>query len=869
MSFTRPVWFLFLCFCLLSSAWAQDSKFIEGPGGRIERYMLPNRVTILLQPMADLPTVAVSLAVPVGSALDPAARPGTCRLLAQLLSRSPSAHPQGSLLLDFEEMGARSGYRVLPAWTLFHEVVPRQQLAWLLGVEMERLRPARWSAEEIERQSLILAQDWRSEGASLAGAERRALLSRLQGGQDREPSAISASELQQFALQYWDPPFTSGSEGSIGPVLAIVGGFSSKAVRGQLARLGARPASLPHPSSKAPQPGPSSPPAPGPTQEQAGGRQLHWLYPLPSKPEEMAVLTLLDAALGSAGGLTTSMDYLESIYELRSPASASSAASAEEDLHGRLRRAALALFDPEQLKSAKSIALRRFYRHFEDIEQRAAQLALDQGVSQLERLARYPEMLRQLTPAAIANQAVHLLDDKLAAKIRPAAGSFVPPPSAPRPAQVERARPTPLKVGAAPDFSPKPDPPPPFTRLELDRGITILVQNLPDLPTVTVRGFLAGGASLDSPELAGRSQLLTRALEERVRNHPLGRDSTLELRFSPQAQFVGIDGWAPRDALNDWLTLLAGALSPQPLSESQMQQSRERILSQWHQDLSNAELQAYQQFLSLLFTEEHPMGRSTQTCTNSTRNLTLPQANALLTTLTRPNNLTLAFSGDVTIQEVAQWFTPLLTGLAAAAPSSSNLADAAVAPRRLAEKPPLVRLKGANAQALVLTGTLAPGRKDPDYYAFSLLNQILGGESVTSRLAVRLRARDGLASVVQSRFLVGQGPMPFLISLRVQPDKVEETLNAVQEELERLRSTPVSALELQRAVHSLEGQLQVSQQSSQGRAGLLRTLELFHLSDGYSSAFSSLFRAVTPKDIQEVAKRRLAAGNFCTVVLEP
>ena len=108
-----------------------------------------------------------------------------------------------------------------------------------------------------------------------------------------------------------------------------------------------------------------------------------------------------------------------------------------------------------------------------------------------------------------------------------------------------------------------------------------------------------------------------------------------------------------------------------------------------------------------------------------------------------------------------------------------------------------------------------------------------------------------------------------LIGARVAPAQIDAALTAIQEEVERLRNEPVSKAELEQAVANLEGQLQVSQSSSFGRASLLRNIELFRLSDEYGNGFAGLYRTLGPKELQEVAKRRLDPKSFVTLTVEP
>ncbi len=523
------------------------------------------------------------------------------------------------------------------------------------------------------------------------------------------------------------------------------------------------------------------------------------------------------------------------------------------------------------LKTCRSLALRRFYRHFDEVQQRALQLACNEGFEQLNRLAAYPGKIRGLTAAQLADLGPKFLAPGLAAKATPIPlGTDVPKSEvAPEPeltveSQNSSRR---AKLATSPNYALKPTSAPSFSRLEMDKGITILVQTVHDLPTVSVRGFVNGGSGLDTASMAGRSELLTGSLEQRVTNHPLWPDSALDLRLISSNSYISIEGWTPKDALDDWFEILTSALSPQAITTENLEAARALQNAKWISDATDADTVAYQKWLSLLYNADHPLGRSGLDTKVSADQLSLISINQHWAKVCRPNRLVLAFSGDITLSEVAAKFSPRISRLAAPDESAGRFELATARNVTGATREKLVS-KNPNS-ALVLTGTLAPSRKDPDYYAFSLLNQILGGPSASSRLSIRLKNRDNLASSVQSRFLSGIGPQPMLIGARVAPAQIDAALTAIQEEVERLRNEPVSKAELEQAVANLEGQLQVSQSSSFGRASLLRNIELFRLSDEYGNGFAGLYRTLGPKELQEVAKRRLDPKSFVTLTVEP
>lgn len=833
-----------------------NEELAKLPGGPVERFELADGTVVLLQVVEGLPCTSVTLRVPIGAIHDPPGRAGLTQVLAQLQSRSPLGHPQGSLLLQLESIGAKTSYRVLPECTIFSETVPSQHLEWMLGVATARLKLNKWAGNEVQHQLRIVTESWARQHTQPARFQRQKLLAALYGLLSPDISQTSPMELEQFCLQNWN--FGSARPAA---TLTVVGGFSAQEVRKLLSKLNSNGKNQPGEVRSA------GSHTFGAALQQPQGTSVEWMFRLPVNPKELAALTVIDASFRGRPGWETALSFEENSYTVKIDLQGRSVLSAESEFSEALQSAPFRLANPVALKTCQSLALRRFYRHFDDCQSRSAQLACNEGIGQLGRLASYPGYIRGLTSSELSALAPNIFDTTKATKIAPADSPNAAGVTIAAPAETNEASGNKRVSSEGPNYRAKPASTHPFTRLELDKGITILVQPVRDLPTVTIRGFVSGGNALDTAALAGRSELLTATLEQRIQAHPLWPDSGLDLKLSCASNYISIDGWAPKDALEDWFEVLVTALSPQAVNAAEMNRSRNELSARWQNDTRDLETVAYRRWLSSLFSPDHPLGRSSADCLNSLPNLSMDTINQHWAKICRPNRLVLTFSGDISMADITQKLGPKIGRLAAPDESPSNV-ELSLA--RNQENPQRQKMTWRRSDsALILTGTLAPSRKDPDYYAFSLLSQILGGNSVSGRLPLRLKNRDGLASSIQSRFLSGMGPQPMLISARVSPQSVEQSLKAIEEEVERLRTSQVSRAELEQAVANLEGQLQVSQGSSFGRAAILRNIELFHLSDDYTNGFAGLYRNLSPKDIQEVAKRRLNPKNFSILTVEP
>jgi len=819
---------------------AQD--VLEVPGGVVERLEIPGGPTVLLQPVPDLPAVSVALGVGAGSRYEPTGKSGLAALLAHLAYRSTPHHPRARLLSHWEEMGARSGALPTPERLLFWETVPAGRLDFALEVEKDRLGPLAADAADLERERDLLMGELATRQADPASRLDLMLGDRLfppLAGVVRsdELNALTLADLQAFAAEHMNRSQA---------VLAVVGGFQPRAVREKLRELfpDETPARRPAVTPVKPQP-------PGePIVVEAPSAEWESLYPLTGA--DGATVALLDGALsgGELGPwspnqqlpnrLRTDVDRSRQVYRVRVRSELDSQVMADKALRLKMEK-----LTPDQLAGAQARALARFLYPLEDSAVRAVELVADEADTGLERLSKLPERLRLITAEALKDSAT-FLDPARAAK-----GRLVP-------------------KGAAPTGGQSPLSAPPFRRHELENGMTVIIQPVHELPTVTVRGFFAGGTLLDPVDRPGLGYLAARLLGRGTVTRPGAafqnalEDAGMELRFEPGRQSVEIIGWTPADKLKTFTALLADCVRNPSVDPASFDKIRGEMLAAVKTRDQDPEQRALAEFLTHIYPQDHPYGRPLLGQAATAATLSLAEAQSQLARLARPDRMTLVFSGDVSEQEVLAALRPGLTSWYAETPAPLQSQQPVV-------QPPAASLKVSSTSpyALVLIGHPGPARRDPDYYAFNLLNQVLGGNPVSSRLALRIRDQERLGPVASSRLLSTSGAVPWAITMRVRPAEVDKAIALAKEEVARLRLEAPKPEELARAVSLLEGRLQVSQGSAAGRADLLANLEFFRLSDSYALAFAGLYRSIAAKDLLDTAKRRFHPENLVIVVASP
>ena len=157
---------------------------------------------------------------------------------------------------------------------------------------------------------------------------------------------------------------------------------------------------------------------------------------------------------------------------------------------------------------------------------------------------------------------------------------------------------------------------------------------------------------------------------------------------------------------------------------------------------------------------------------------------------------------------------------------------------------------------------------DPDRYALSLLNTVLG-DSMSSRLFLEVRERLGLAYDVGSALIQYHDTGAFSISAGVAPEQAGEALAAILREVARIRDDLVTPEELARAKEYTRGRITLSQENTGAVSGWYGAQELDLGQIRELDEELDLYDAVTREDIQRVAERIFREESLRLALIGP
>jgi zinc protease len=273
-------------------------------------------------------------------------------------------------------------------------------------------------------------------------------------------------------------------------------------------------------------------------------------------------------------------------------------------------------------------------------------------------------------------------------------------------------------------------------------------------------------------------------------------------------------------------------------------------------------------FARLLYTPEHPAGRAGFRTIAEVEQVNREQLVALHRKYYGPNNLWLAVVGDFKRNEMVARLEDAFAGW--------QPVDATIIAR---EKQQLPRATGKNnpgvflirrplPQASVRLGHFAVDRTNPDRYALVLMNEILGGSGFTSRVTERVRSDEGLAySVGTAIDTTGRDLGTFRAGLQTKTGSVGPAIQAVMEEVRRIREQPVSEQELNRVQESFINSYIFRFDSPLFNVVQLMQLEYDGLPSNYYETLLDRYRAVARQDIQRVARKYLQPEQLTFLVV--
>jgi predicted Zn-dependent peptidase len=407
-------------------------------------------------------------------------------------------------------------------------------------------------------------------------------------------------------------------------------------------------------------------------------------------------------------------------------------------------------------------------------------------------------------------------------------------------------------------FPSTPFEPPRAERVVLPNGIILYLLEDHELPMVTLSAMIRTGSIYEPADKLGLASLTGTVMRTGGTASRSGDELDEELEFvgAELGSGIGLDaGSASLNVLTKdvarGVSLFAEMLMRPAFAPEKLDLAKKQTIEGIRRRNDNPGSIASREFSKLLYGPDHPYGReSTEATVNA---ITRDDVVAFHQRYYHPNTTMIAATGDFNRAE----FVAVLTK-AFEAWKPEPLAWPAVPPVNNRSGSPVNYIRREAAQTQVRMGHLAITQADPDFFAFSLLDDILGGQAFSSRLFQEVRTKSGLAYTVGSALMAGRFDRgTFFLYAQTKAGSTVQAISAMRAEFERIRTTPVSQKELDDAKQAFLNSFVFSFSSPAQIVNRQMSLEYYGLPADFLERFRANIEKVTVKALARVAKRHL------------
>ncbi len=404
-------------------------------------------------------------------------------------------------------------------------------------------------------------------------------------------------------------------------------------------------------------------------------------------------------------------------------------------------------------------------------------------------------------------------------------------------------------------------------RIVMQNGLTLLFVARPSPPLVSMEMLIQAGSLFDPEGRSGMANLTASLLDE-------GTKKRTSKQIAEEIDFIGagLSATAEEDYttihlkvlkkdLHAGMNLFSEVIRSPTFNTPDVERVRHRLLGTILSEQDEPETLAYRAFQEIVF-QGHPYRHPVNGRAETLPLITREDLVSFHQNYYRPNNATLAIVGDVTEREAMQLVEQYF-----GAWQRRSLPSRKISPPSPMQNKTLKLIDKDLTQASVLLGHLGVARTDPDYYAISVMNYILGGGGFSSRMMAEIRDRQGLVYGISSRFAGQRHPGPFTISLQTRTDRANQAIDSVLKEMNQMRATPVSETELLEAKAYLTGSFPLRIDTAAKLATLLPLMEYHQLGLDYFKKYPGYINAVTREEVLRVARKYLNPEHYALVVV--
>ena len=308
------------------------------------------------------------------------------------------------------------------------------------------------------------------------------------------------------------------------------------------------------------------------------------------------------------------------------------------------------------------------------------------------------------------------------------------------------------------------------------------------------------------------------------------------------------------------IELLADMIFNSQFSENQIERERVVILDEINSYLDTPSALIYDDFEQVLF-NNHDLGSPILGTPESLMNITSETMKEYVERQFRTDKMVFFSIGSTPfpkiMKKMEKYFSEYSPTLSASQPKPRTSPSTTPSKKIMMEKD--------THQSHYILGRRTFDMFHPDRIALYLLNSILGGTGMNSRLNTSLREKNGLVYTVESTHALYTDSGVFSIYFGCDPKNTNKCLNLIQKELQKLSNVTLTPQQLSKAKKQLRGELGIAGENKENLALDMAKCYLHFNKYIDLTALSVQIENTTAEQIQSVAKMLFVPEEFSSL----
>lgn len=397
----------------------------------------------------------------------------------------------------------------------------------------------------------------------------------------------------------------------------------------------------------------------------------------------------------------------------------------------------------------------------------------------------------------------------------------------------------------------------------LDNGIRMVHTRIPGL--VAHCGIVINAGSRDEEEEEHGvahfiEHMLFKGTKKRKPYHILSRleDVGGELNAYTTKEETAIHASFLREDYERTIELISDIIFNSVFPEKEIEKEKDVVIEEINSWLDSPSELIFDDFEELVFSDQ-PIGRNILGTPESVKAFSQKKIADFISANYNPEEMVFCSVGNISDDKILRYFKKYFSGSFTGKKKKKNNSSWQYKPSSLTKKKDTY-------QNHCITGNLAYDLKDDRRIGMFLLNNILGGPGLNSRLNLSLREKNGLAYNVESNYSPYNDTGIFSVYFGTDAGTLEKSLEITMAEFKKLRTVKLGSIQLNKAKNQMKGYIARGYENHESlMLSLGKNLIVFNKIDSFEYLCKKIDE-LTPAGLMEIANDILEPSKLSTLI---